>query len=48
MISEKIIAKGISIPLSVNITLLKIADKYCNIEVWPNLKCKLDKPNDNL
>ena len=25
--------------------LLNPASKYCNIEVWPNLKCKFADPN---
>ena len=31
-------------PFSVNNSLLKAADKYCIIEVWPNLKCIFADP----
>lgn len=35
---------GNNIPWSLKITLLKPASKYCNIEVCPNLKCRLADP----
>ena len=38
------LANGITIPISLNRILLLIADKYCMIEIIPNLKCIFDKP----
>ena len=42
--AEAIIAWAKTIPLSLNIKLLLIAEKYWIIDVCPYLKCKFERP----
>jgi hypothetical protein len=38
------VAGGINIPFSVNIKLLNIAERYCKIDICPNLNCRFAEP----